>query len=98
MEPIYIEIIIDAAELSAAHCSRDELEAPLEQALHAAKLGIVTGGGSGSHGSIIEVEVMDSNRLSEAVNLMRRVLADNRAPPATLIKQVDPAGESWRVG
>jgi hypothetical protein len=95
MEPIYFEIFLKAQDLTAANCSRDELEVPLQNALEQARLGTVTGGGSGSKGSIIEVEVTAPDRVSEALQLMRRTLADNRAPQSTVIKQVDPAGETW---
>lgn len=90
IEPVYLEIVIDSRELTAASSSRDDLEEPLEVALAEGKLGVVCGGGSSSQTVIIEVEVFDGDRLNEALKIMRRSLLDHRAPSTTVIKQTEP--------
>ena len=90
MEPVYLEIVINAKELAAAGSGRDDLEEPLEVELEGSKLGMVCGGGSSSQTVIIEVEVYDSERLNEALKILRRSLLDHRAPSSTVIKQTEP--------
>jgi hypothetical protein len=90
IEPVYLEIVIDSRELTAASSSRDDLEEPLEVALAEGKLGVVCGGGSSSQTVIIEVEIYDGERLKEALAVLRRTLIDHRAPSGTVIKQTEP--------
>ena len=90
MEPVYLEIVIEAKELAAAGVGRDDLEEPLEVVLDESKVGMLCGGGSSSQRVIIEVEVYDGGRLEEALRIIRRSLVDHRAPAGTVIKQTEP--------
>lgn len=90
MEPLYLEIIVDQHELAKAGLGRDALEDPLEAAMDDSKLGMVTGGGSGSKTAMIEVELFDAEKLGEGLALIRRTLIDCRAPASTVIKQLEP--------
>lgn len=98
MEPMYLEIVLEQHDLAAAGIGRDELEDPLEVAFKETKLGVVTGGGSGSKTAIIEVELWDAEKLQEGIALMRKVLRENRAPGSTVIKQLEPELHVFPLG
>jgi hypothetical protein len=56
-EPAFLEIVLESADFTFA--GRDEVGDPLPEALTAAGIGEVTGGGSGMGKSNIDVEVSD---------------------------------------
>ncbi len=62
----FLEIILKSEDF--AHAGRDEIEDPLDEALQAAGLGEVTGGGSGIDSNNIDVEV---SGLSAGLELTR---------------------------
>jgi hypothetical protein len=95
---VFVEIVVKAAEaVSAGIGSRDEIEEPLEQALSAAALGEVTGGGGGSGVYIIDVEIPNEAQFDEALAVIRGVLQTLRVPPSTLIKRHKPTDLAFPV-
>ncbi len=76
------------------HAGRDEIEDPLDEALRAAVLGEVTGGGSGMDSNNIDVEV---SGLSAGLELTRRVLRSLGVARSTVIKQYDPVEKTHQV-
>jgi hypothetical protein len=95
---VFLEIVFDASDLSRAGGDRDEIETALDQALSESGLGAVTGGGTGSHAAIVEVEVFDAQRLDQALQLLRRTLSNANAPASTLIKGSQPERLLCRLG
>lgn len=90
MGDVFVEIVVKAADATAAGIeSRDEIEEPLEEAL-ASDLGEVTGGGGGSGVYIIDVEISSESRFDEALAVMRGVLQRLKVPPSTVIKRRTP--------
>ena len=88
---VFIEIVVKAADaVGAGIGSRDEIEEPLEEALSAAGLGGVTGGGGGSGVYIVDVEIVTEERFGDALRVIRRALRGARVPPSTLIKRHTP--------
>lgn len=90
MEPVFMEVVMQTSDLVAGQVSRDDLEGPLEAALKEADLGVLTGGGSGSETSIIELEITDGNHVQDALRVIRRVLTEQKVPASTVIKQLEP--------
>lgn len=78
----FFEIILQAADFTFDR--RDEIEDPLDEALQAAGLGEVTGGGSGMGIANIDVEVTDTQR---GLALIREVLQTLGVAPSTIIRQ-----------
>jgi hypothetical protein len=91
MGDVFLEVVVKAAEAAAAGIeSRDEIEEPLEEALSAAGVGEVTGGGGGSGVYVVDVEIASDEQFDEALALIRGVLKDLKVPPSTLIKRHKP--------
>lgn len=82
-----LEVVLLAADF--AHGGRDEIEDPLHEALEAAGLGEVTGGGTGMGVANIDIEVVD---LERGLALVRQVLQQLGVAPSTVIKQYEPTG------
>ena len=80
--PAFLEVVLKNEDF--AFDGRDEVEDPLDEALQAAQLGEVSGGGSGSGRSNIDVELVD---LERGLQLVRRVLRELRVAPSTVIIQ-----------
>ena len=94
----FFEIIFRADDfLNAGFTGRDEIEDPLDEALHAADYGEVTGGGTGLGFSNIDVEVRDNIRVDEAISFLRSTLQSLNAPKSTVIKCYKPKETEWRV-
>jgi hypothetical protein len=71
-----------------AHCGfggRDEIEDPLHGALEDAGLGEVVGGGGGSRGSNIDIEVCSVDQLGQAIGLIQSVIRELNAPSADIV-------------
>jgi hypothetical protein len=81
-ESFLLEIVLDDAEAAASFEARDDIEDPLDEALGAAGIGEVTGGGSGMGKSNIDVEVTD---LPAGLAMVRQVLRDLNVPASTVI-------------
>jgi hypothetical protein len=82
---IFLEIVLQSADFSFG--GRDEIEDPLGQALQAADLGEVTGGGTGMGISNIDVEISD---LDAGLALIRTVLRRLGVAKSTVINQYAP--------
>ena len=82
---IFLEIVLQSADFSFG--GRDEVEDPLAQALQAADLGEVTGGGTGMGISNIDVEVTE---LEAGLALIRTVLRSLGVAKSTIINQYAP--------
>jgi hypothetical protein len=91
-QPAFLEIVLQSADFDFA--GRDEIEDPLDEALHAAGLGEVTGGGGSNESSNIDVEVSD---LLPGLALIRRVLQQLHVAPSTVINQYQPKRITHRV-
>ncbi len=83
--PAFLEIVLKSEDF--AFGGRDVVEDPLDEALQAAQLGEVTGGGTGSGSSNIDVEVED---LERGLQVVRRVLRELRVAASTVIVQRTP--------
>jgi hypothetical protein len=81
----FFEIVFDESFLGFER--QEQFEVPLDQALQAAGLGEVTGGGGGAQGSNIDVEVGDPER---GLALIREILISVGAPNSTRIIQHEP--------
>ena len=81
-ETTFFEIILQAADFHFG--GRDEIEDPLDEALQNASLGEVTGGGSGSGVSNIDVEVTDAD---QGLMVIRQVLQSLEVAKSTVIRQ-----------
>lgn len=79
---VFYEIILQAADFTFE--GRDEIEDPLDEALHQAGLGEVTGGGSGMGLVNIDIEVSEA---SHGLALIRNVLQQLGVAPSTVIRQ-----------
>lgn len=91
MADVFLEIVVKAAEAAAVGIeSRDEIEEPLEEALSAAGVGEVTGGGGGSGVYILDVEIATEERFEEALDVIRQALQGVNVPRSTLIKRHEP--------
>jgi hypothetical protein len=88
----FFEIILHDADFTFD--GRDEIEDPLDDALRAAKLGEVTGGGSGMGLCNIDVEVTDPVR---GLALVREQLRALGVAPSTEINQYEPEHIVHRV-
>jgi hypothetical protein len=82
---IFLEIVLQGADFGFG--GRDEVEDPLGQALQAADLGEVTGGGTGMGTSNIDVEVIE---LEAGLALIRTVLRHLGVAKSTVINQYEP--------
>jgi hypothetical protein len=93
-EPAFLEIVLESRDFTFD--GRDEVENPLHEALTAAGIGKVTGGGSGMGKSNIDVEVSD---LEAGLALVRRVLRDLKVAASTVIyaQQGDQATRTGRI-
>jgi hypothetical protein len=81
----FLEVVLLASDF--VHGGRDEIEDPLQEALEAAGLGEVTGGGTGMGVANIDVEVVD---LERGLALVRQVLQQLGVAPSTVINQYEP--------
>jgi hypothetical protein len=82
-ESFLLEIVFDSEELDASFDGRDEIEDPLHEALVAAGVGAVTGGGGGGMGkSNLDAEVTDRDA---GLAVVRQVLRDLNVPPSTIV-------------
>ena len=98
MGEVFLEIVVKAAEAMAAGIeSRDEIEGPLEEALAAAGVGEVTGGGGGSGVYVVDVEIATEEQFLEALDVIKGVLRGLRVPPSTLIKRHKPTEVAFSV-
>jgi hypothetical protein len=81
-----MEVVFPAGTLrKAGFEARDEIEDPLDEALIAAGLGEVTGAGSGTHSSILDVDFEDHVTLDLAVSELSRLLRNLNAPRETIL-------------
>ncbi len=95
---MFLAIYFEADSLqSAGFSGRDEIEDPLDEALTAAGLGEVTGGGSGERGSNIDIDINDEKNFDEALALIRKVLRELHVPATTVIKRYEPQEASCIV-
>ncbi len=76
---------------------RDEIEDALDDDLQRHGIGEVTGGGSGIHGSDVDLEVYDESRVNEAVATIQATLARLSAPSGTRIRKPDPPAFEYRI-
>jgi hypothetical protein len=76
-----LEIVFDSEDLDAAFGGRDEIEDPLHEALVAAGVGAVTGGG-GMGKSHLDAEVTDRDA---GLALVRQLLRDLNVPGSTIV-------------
>lgn len=74
--------MLDDGEVATSFQARDDIEDPLDEALRAAGIGEVTGGGGGMGKSNIDVEVTD---LPAGLAMVRQVLRDLNVPASTVI-------------
>jgi hypothetical protein len=81
----FLEIVLQSADFRFG--GRDAIEDPLGQALQAAGLGEVTGGGTGMGISNIDVEVVE---LEAGLALIRTILRDLGVARSTVINQYAP--------
>jgi hypothetical protein len=81
-DPAFFEIILLSPDFTFG--GRDEIEDPLEDALRAAGLGEITGGGTGMGKSNIDIEVTDAER---GLVIIRDVLKRLGVAPSTIIRQ-----------
>jgi hypothetical protein len=88
----FFEIVMQSADF--AFGGRDEIEDPLDAALHAAGLGEVTGGGTGMGVCNIDVEVTDPVR---GLALIREQLRTLNVASTTVIHQYQPERIDHRV-
>lgn len=82
---IFLEIVLQKSDFIFE--GRDGIEDPLEEALQAAGLGQVTGGGSGTETCNVDVEVND---LKSGLVLIRRTLQQLGVAKSTVINQYEP--------
>jgi hypothetical protein len=82
---VFLEIVLKSDDFTLG--GRDEIEDPLNDALQAAALGEVTGGGTGMGSSNIDVEVSD---LEAGLELIRSVLSGLGVARSTVINQYEP--------
>jgi hypothetical protein len=81
----FLEIVLKSEDFTFD--GRDAVEDPLDEALQAARLGEVTGGGSGSGSSNIDVELRD---LERGLPIVRRVLQELGVARSTVIIERTP--------
>ena len=80
----FIEIIFPTGTLKAAGFGgRDEIEDSLDDALVQAGIGEVTGAGSGSESSNLDVEIGNHVTPAAAVSQVARILRDMKVPQET---------------
>ena len=82
---MFLEIIFKSSDF--AFDGRDAIEDPLDEALQAAQLGEVTGGGSGGDSSNIDIEVND---LERGLPFVQKILRELNVAPSTVIIQYTP--------
>jgi hypothetical protein len=82
---VFLEIVLSSDDFTFG--GRDEIEDPLNEALQAAALGEVTGGGTGMGRSNIDVEVRD---LEAGLALIRSILSHLGVARSTVINQYEP--------
>jgi len=80
-----LEIVLQSTDFNLG--GRDEIEDPLDDALKAAGLGEVTGGGTGMGISNVDVEVTDAEA---GLALVRQVLRALGVAKSTIINQYEP--------
>jgi hypothetical protein len=90
--PAFLEIVLKSEDFDFG--GRDAVEDPLDEALQAAQLGEVTGGGSGLGGSNIDIELSD---LERGLPIVRQVLRDLQVAPSTVIIQRTPEHAVYKV-
>jgi uncharacterized protein YjbI with pentapeptide repeats len=74
---VLLELVIPSVVFKEAGLGgRDEIEDPLDEALAAARIGRVTGGGAGPGSVMLDVEIEHEADLGRAHELIQRVLAD----------------------
>ena len=87
---IFIEVFFPGNSLEeAGFQGRDEVEDPLYDAFESKGIGEVSGGGGGIHGSNIDIEISDSDRLNEALDLIKSTLYELKAPKTSVIEVFD---------
>jgi hypothetical protein len=91
-DDFFLEIVLQSDDFSFG--GRDELEDPLDEALRAAGVGEVTGGGAGMGVSNIDVEVTN---LDSGLAVIRRVLAELGVARSTVINQYEPTRQVHRI-
>ena len=98
MADVFLEIVLDAADVAAAGFDgRDQIEDPLDEALSESDLGEVTGGGGGMGLMNIDVEVDGGDQFAAALRLVRQTLRDLNVPPTTRIIRRDPPQAEYGV-
>ena len=81
--PTFIEIVLSIEVTEVV--DREEIEGALDEALHGAGLGEVTGGGTGLGMVHVDVEV-DATRRNEAADLIRRTLQGLGVPEGSWVR------------
>jgi hypothetical protein len=84
-EATFLEVVLQAADFTFG--GRDEVEDPLDEALQAAGIGEVTGGGTGMGISNIDIEVTD---FTAGLGIIRRVLRGLGVARSTVIVRHTP--------
>lgn len=98
MESIFLEVVMFSCDLQEADFQgRDEIEDPLSKALINSGYGEVTGGGSGSGKSIIDVEINSDCSFEEALSFIKDALTGLNVPKSTVIKRHHPKEEVFDV-
>ena len=89
----FLEIVFGPSD-DTTYLGRDEIEEPLHEALVQAGLGEVTGGGTGTDCSMIDVEVSDPVK---GLALLRKILVGLNVPRDTVINQYQPQKVAHKV-
>ena len=84
-DPVFLEVVLLSDDFTLG--GRDEIEDPLEEALRAAGVGEVTGGGTGMGVCNIDVEVTDP---ALGLQVIRAVLQGLGVARSTVINQYHP--------
>jgi uncharacterized protein YjbI with pentapeptide repeats len=88
---VFLELVIPSVVFKEAGLDgRDEIEDPLDEALAAARLGRVTGGGAGLGSVVLDVEIEHEADLGRAHELIQRVLADVGLATGAELHRRDP--------
>jgi hypothetical protein len=94
----FFELSFDAVDFqNCGFDARDELEDPLDEALQNAKIGEVTGGGSGRGRTNIDIETFDDVSDEDALAIIRSVLIKLGAPRSSMLTRTQPVKQQWPI-